>query len=195
MTEAPAIGLPIYVTVTYLEMTDPPARAAAPAPAGMKLTLMRAERPDTGFYRYLYDAVGRPWLWVDRAVLDDDALGSILADERVEVFVLYLGGVPAGYAELDRRSDGEVELAYFGLTPAAIGRGLGRYLLDWAVTAAWTGEPRRVWVHTCSLDHPRALRVYQRAGFRVYRQERETIDDDARLQLIARFRADRSANS
>lgn len=183
----------IDVVVTYLEMTAPPSRPAAPAPGGFRLTLMRAERPDPGFYRYLYGAVGRRWLWVDRAVMSAEALIEILADPRVEVYVLYVAGVPAGYAELDRRVEGEVELAYFGLTPDCIGRGLGRYLLDWAVAAAWTSAPQRVWVHTCSLDHPRALQAYQRAGFRVYRQEHETIDDAARLALIARYRSDQPA--
>ena len=70
-----------------------------------------------------------------------------------------------------------MEVAYFGLMPEFIGRGLGRYLLEWAVSKAFDTEPERLWVHTCNFDHPGALAVYQRAGFRPYQQERVVIDD------------------
>jgi GNAT superfamily N-acetyltransferase len=119
-------------------------------------------------YRSLYDAVGRPWHWVDRKRLSDDELARILGDPAVEVHVLRVGGEPAGYAELDRRVAGEIELAYFGLMPAFVGQGLGGYFLRWAVARAWSYAPRRVWVHTCTLDHPSALPCYLRAGFREY---------------------------
>jgi GNAT superfamily N-acetyltransferase len=84
------------------------------------------------------------------------------------VNVLWVDGVPAGLAELDRRDLPDVELAYFGIMPEFIGQGLGRFLLDWAIHHAWRARPRRFWVHTCDLDHPRALEVYQKAGFRIY---------------------------
>ena len=93
------------------------------------------------------------------------------------MFVLYAGGEPAGYAELDRRSAPDIELAYFGLLPEFIGRTLGPWLLHWAIDAAWAREPQRLWVHTCSLDHPRAIALYQRAGFVPYKQERKLIPD------------------
>ena len=108
---------------------------------------------------------------VTRYVEDLDVIrdrAAIIHDEAVEVFVLYARGVPAGYAELDRRAGKEVEIAYLGLVPEYIGRGLGPILLDRALERAWSCTPRRVWLHTCSLDHPKALAVYQRAGFEVY---------------------------
>lgn len=164
----------IETTVTYLEMRAPPRKPATPAPAG-KLAILRAERPTLSFYRYLYNTVGGPWNWTERRLLDDDALARIIHDGRVEIYVLYVAGVPAGYAELDARVEGEVELAYFGLMPEFVGRGLGSYFLDWAVSAAWIHRPKRVWVHTCTLDHPRALTLYQRAGFVPYRQQVEAV--------------------
>jgi len=168
----------IEVTITYLEMRGRPARAPAPLPrTGSKIALMRAERPTVGFYRYLYNAVGRPWRWYERNRLSDEALGAIIGDAQVEIHVLYCDGAPAGYAELDFRREGEVELAYFGLIPEYFGRGFGRYMLDWAIDAAWARSPRRVWVHTCTLDHPAALAVYQKAGFVPFRQETVTIID------------------
>ncbi len=180
---APAGDGRIEVVITYLEMTAPPTRPAVPMPPA-KLALLRAENPPVAFYRYLYDNVGEPWFWIDRRKLDDEALAAILADPRVELYVLYVGGVPAGYVELDRRSEPEINLAYFGLMPEFTGRGLGPFLLNWAVDAAWQHRPRRLTVDTCTLDHPKALAVYQRAGFVPYRQERKRIDDPRRTGLI-----------
>jgi GNAT superfamily N-acetyltransferase len=103
-----------------------------------------------------------------RRWLSDAELAAILNDQRVEVNVLWAEGVPAGYAELDRRAPPDIELAYFGLMPEFIGQGLGTYLLDWAIHHAWRARPRRLWLHTCDLDHPRALDFYQQLGFRIY---------------------------
>jgi GNAT superfamily N-acetyltransferase len=160
-------GGSVETLVTYLEMTAPPERPAT-LPPGPAVEIRRAVRPTTSFYRYLYDAVGGPWTWTERRLMSDGALAAIVRDLRVEVLVLWVDGVPAGYAELDRRSPPDIELAYFGLIPEFIGQGLGRFLLDHAVRRAWSYEPRRLWVHTCDLDHPRALGVYENSGFRVY---------------------------
>ena len=153
------------VTVVFLEMTGPP-QGIVPPPAGLKLALLRAEKPTASFYRYLYQAVGGPWLWVDRQRLGDDALAAILQDERVEISVLYVGGVPAGYGELDYRKWPEVSLAYFGLVTEFHGRGLGPFFLHRLVQDAWSRRPSKIIVNTCNLDHPAALKLYQRIGFR-----------------------------
>ena len=169
----------VLVTVTYLEMTSPDRRAAAdgwPEP----VMVQRAERPTVSFYRYLYDTVGADWDWYERRRLSDDALAAIVHDDAVEVHVLYVRGVPAGYVELDRRVEDEIEIAYFGLMPDFIGRGLGPALLGWALERAWSYEPRRVWLHTCSLDHPKALAVYRRAGFEVYDREVISVEFEYR---------------
>ncbi len=175
----------IETTVTYLEMRAPPRRAPRPAPL-KRLAILRAERPTISFYRYLYERVGAEWNWTERRLLDDRALAEIIQDERVEIYVLYVAGTPAGYVELDRRVPGEVELAYFGLLPEFVGQGLGAYFLDWAVAAAWSSGPERVWLHTCDLDHPRALSVYQRAGFVPYRQQVERVPTEAAARAAAR---------
>jgi GNAT superfamily N-acetyltransferase len=157
----------IETRVTYLEMTEPPsAPPAAPPLRGLEVRRTRCATPS--FYRYLYQAVGGPWSWTERLVLSDQELMTIIGDPAVEVNVLWADGVPAGYAELDWRLTPDVELAYFGLVPEFIGQGLGRYLLDWSIRHAWRQSPRRLWVHTCELDHPRALPAYQASGFRVY---------------------------
>ena len=161
----------VEVTTTHLEMRAPPAGALAPAPAGVQV--VRAVQPTVRFYRYLYDAVGEPWAWYDRRRMAPAELAAILDDSRVEVHVLWKAGVPAGYAELDRRIAGQVELAYFGLLPEAIGQRLGPWLLGWAIREAWRPDDvTRVWVHTCTLDHPSALRMYIAAGFVPYGEDR-----------------------
>lgn len=164
----------VETVVTYLEMTAPPARPPVPPPRS-GLEVRHVSPCGVSFYRELYEAVGGPWTWTARRLLADDELERILADPEVEVHVLFADGAPAGYVELDRRRPPDVEIAYFGLRPAFIGQGLGRYLLDWAVARAWQSAPRRLWLHTCDLDHPRALGVYEAAGFSAYRSRRERV--------------------
>ena len=163
------------VIITYLEMrTRPTLVVTRPFRTAM---LLRLEEPTLGFYRYLYGTVGSRWGWNARSQLSDPDLFAIISDARVDVFVLYQGGVPAGFYELDRRVDGEVELVHFGLAPEFIGRGLGKPLLASAVEAAWDDGPERVWVRSTSRDHPRGLLTYQWAGFVPYQEVR--IGEDA----------------
>lgn len=176
----------IDVVVTYLEMTSAPARRLAmQPPPNMKLALLRAEAPTVAFYRFLYNTVGEPWFWIDRRLMDDATLEAIITDPLVEIYVLYVDGAPAGYVELDRRPAPDINIAYMGLMPHAIGRGLGRYLLNWAVDAAWRYAPRKLTVDTCTLDHPRALATYQQAGFVAVRQVAKQIDDPRLSGVIA----------
>jgi len=174
--DASDTGGRLECVVTYLEMRAPPRHPNILA-GRHKIALMRAEHPTISFYRYLYDTIGEPWLWWERRALDDEALAAIIHDPKVDIFVLYYDGVPAGYAELDDRVAHQIEIAYFGLIPEFVGRGLGAYLLGWALDEAWRRGPERVWLHTCNFDHPKAIAVYQRAGFIPYKQERTLIDD------------------
>jgi GNAT superfamily N-acetyltransferase len=165
------------LTTTYLETFGPPQGPLIPLPEGV--AVVRAVRPTTAFYRFLYRAVGGPWGWTDRDRLSDDALEALVTPENVHVHVLYVQGTPAGYVELaygpfegtDPVAADEAQVVYFGLMPHAIGQGLGRAFLDWAVREAFAQGARRLWVHTCTNDHPRALGAYQAAGFATYRTE------------------------
>lgn len=155
------------VIVTFLEMREKPPLPRID-PAGRRLALLKSQRPTLSFYRYLYDAVGRTWFWTDRAKLSNAQLEAIIHDPAVEIYVLYVDGVPAGFFELDARRPPEVNIAYFGIMPEFIGQRLGPYLLGQAIEAAWRHEPHRLTVNTCTLDHPKALSLYQRFGFRAY---------------------------
>jgi GNAT superfamily N-acetyltransferase len=165
----------VETTVTYLEMTAPSA-LHVPAPANIKLALMRAENPPVHFYRYLYHTIGRKHHWVDRRRMSDSELAATINAPDVEIFAAYANGVPAGYFELDCRDHKEIWLAYFGIIPEFRGRGLGKWLLSEALAAAWLKEPERVRVETCTLDDPRALPLYQRMGFVPYERRQKVME-------------------
>jgi GNAT superfamily N-acetyltransferase len=155
-------------TTTYLEMFARPERVVLPSREG--LVVVHAKNPTVAYYRFLYDTVGRDYDWTSRKKLSDAELAALLHDPRLEVHVLMADGVPAGFAELDRRVEGEIELVQFGLMPEYIGQGLGKYFLRWAIDRAWSYSPRRFWLHTCTKDHPAALPNYLKAGFAVYKE-------------------------
>jgi GNAT superfamily N-acetyltransferase len=164
--------------VTFLEMRERPAASRTSAPQDMKIRCV--PQPDLGWYRQLYRRVGEEWLWFSRLLLNDDDLRAVLWNERLEVFALSVSAEDKGLLELDRRVPGEVEIAYFGVSSDLIGKGAGRFLLHHALEQAWSHNPRRVWLHTCNLDHPRALEFYQKAGFAAYKFAIE-VSDDPRL--------------
>ncbi len=153
---------PVFVTTWYLEMRARPALRPSETPPGVTL---RLERPSVAAYRELYDTVGEAWLWVDRRRMGDAELHAAISAPHVEIHVARAGSELVGYFELDRGTPRECKLAYFGLAPGWIGRGLGSWFLGRAVERAWEPGPSLVTVHTCSLDHPRALSTYERAGF------------------------------
>ena len=171
--------------ITYLEMLARPAGRRAPAPLD-KLALMRAEACTVSFYRYLYDTVGAPWLWFERRLLDDAALAAQIGKPTIEIFVLYVRGGPAGFFELDTAAPRETKLCYFGLVPDFIGRRLGPYLLQAAIDRAWSRPIDRFWLHTSTFDHPKALRVYQQAGFVVYARRAVSFDDPRERGILPR---------
>ena len=123
------------IKVSYLEMFTHPQRVVPPPRAG--LAVVHARKPTVAYYRFLYEGVGRDYGWPRCKKLSDADLAALLNDPRIEVHVLMAEGVPAGFAELDRRTAGEIELVQFGLMPEFIGQGLGRYFLRWAIDRAW----------------------------------------------------------
>lgn len=154
------------VTTWYLEMTDP--ARLRPAERGVPgAVVVLVDPPDPDLNRRLYAEVGGPWQWVDRLPWDDARWCAAIKRPEVETWLLTERGVTAGYAELERAGD-ELEIAYFGLLPGFEGRGLGGLLLTAVTRRAWELGPRRVWLHTCSLDSPAALPAYERRGYEIY---------------------------
>ena len=181
-------------TRTYLEQTSLDELRPA-APPGEDVAVLQVEDCAPSLWRRLYGEVGAAYHWVDRLGWTDAEIQAYLSDPAVSLWVLSVKGEVAGYFELREHPDDEVrlkpdttdtaqspvasgfsrtfsvEIAYFGLLPAHVGRGLGKYLLSEAAARAWTLQPSRVWLHTSTLDHPAALPNYLARGFSIFRVE------------------------
>jgi GNAT superfamily N-acetyltransferase len=161
--------------VTYLEMTSPPPPARAPRRTD--LALRHVARPDVAWFRGVIRAVGERWLWYSPLVMPAAELAAVIGDPGMETSILERDGVLAGISQLDRRVPGEVEIAFFGVTEAEIGTGAARWLMDRTLEAAFAPGVHRVWVHTCTFDHPAAVPFYVRSGFTPFKFAIEVTDD------------------
>ncbi len=161
--------------VTHLEMRERPQPRQA-TESGLRLE--HWPQPDLARYRALFARVGTPWLWFSRAVMPDRSVAAIIGNPAVEIFaVTDTQGNAVGILELDFRDLPNCEIGYFGLIPELNGSGKGRWLMGEALTLAWREDITRVWVHTCTLDHPSALGFYQAQGFVPFLREIETFPD------------------
>jgi len=157
---------------TYLEMRSPdelrPKRCA-----DARFQIREQRQRDWRFNRDLYFRVGERWDWIDKRPWTEARWKEYAAAPELRTFAAYYDDALAGYYELRCDSEGGIEVAYFGLVPQFIGRGLGGALLTSAIEQAWRISPKRVWVHTCNRDHPQALANYQARGMLVYKVEPE----------------------
>ena len=166
----------VATVVTYLEMRARPDLRPAPDLPGVTFAPLAGVDAET--YRNLFNSVGgQDWLWFSRLALSDDDLMAIFGDPAVEVFTLYQDGTPQALLELDFRQQDACELAFFGVAPALIGSGAGRFLMNQAIDLAWARPITLFHVHTCTLDHPNALSFYRRSGFQPVRQQIEIAPD------------------
>ncbi|MCH7228828.1 GNAT family N-acetyltransferase [Haloferula sp. A504] len=159
---------------TYLEMTDP-AQLRPKTSTDPRFRILEATVRQWRFNRFLYELVGTDWGWLHRLSWNDAQWRAYVEDPNVRTFAAYHGGSPAGYFELGKEEDA-VQIVYFGLAPAFIGKGLGGVLLSRALEEAWEMQPERVWVHTCDCDHEFALANYQARGMVVYKTETDGPD-------------------
>lgn len=175
MTLTPVPADEIATVVTTLDMTKRPAPRPLPE---SPLQLAAWTTPDPAKYRALFRRVGAPWLWFSRLTMDDATLTRIIHDPAVSVFaVLDRRGIEVGMLELDFRDHRTCELSYVGLIPELTGHGHGRWLMAQALIRAWAKGVERVWVHTCTLDHPAALGFYRASGFVPVSRMIETFPD------------------
>ena len=123
------------------------------------------------FNRFLYEYIGGNWRWIDRLVWPAQQWHDYAANDNLRTFVAYRQGSIAGYYELQRQDGGSVEIRIFGLAPEFIGRSYGGPLLDSAIETAFAWDASRVWVHTCTNDHPNALTNYLKSGFKIFKVE------------------------
>lgn len=175
MTLTPVPDDQVATIVTSLEMNGrPPARPLPPSTYMLK----RWHAPDSDRYRTLFTRVGAPWLWFSRLVMPDAQLRAILDDPLVEVYAMIdRAGIELGMLELDFRKLDECELSYLAVVPELAGKGHGSWLMANALGLGWRRGVARMWVHTCTLDHPRALAFYIRHGFTPYARSVESFAD------------------
>ena len=171
----------IAAVVTHLEMIARP--ALRPDPPGA-WTLRRVEAPGLDWFRDLYRRVGEEWLWISRIRMSDAELAAIIRSPLMEIYALAHEGCDEGLLELDFREPGQCEFVSFGVTEKFVGAGAGRWLMNRALELAWSRPIARLWLHTCTHDHPSAVAFYQRCGFRAFRRQIE-IEDDPRLDGTA----------
>ena len=155
-------------TIYHFEMTSREDLQPSVIPDGLQLRRLN----DPSINARLYREVGAQWQWTDRLVWAERDWVEWVKRDEVETRVAFFGSEEAGYVELDRQADGSVEIVYFGLLPEMIGKGLGGAMLTMALEEAWDLEgTRRVWLHTCTEDHPHAVSNYEKRGFRLFRTE------------------------
>ncbi len=181
----------IAAVVTSLEMFSRPPRpdpslaaASLQARVGEITSLRHVVRPDASWYLALYRHIGMDWLWFSRLRLSELELQAILHSRDVEVYAVTVDGADGGLLELDFRIPAQCEIAYFGLTPAHVGRGHGRTLMDRVLDIVFSRTIDRLWVHTCTLDHPDALAFYMQSGFVPFKREVEIADDPRLIGLM-----------
>ena len=140
--------------------------------------------PPLDWFRDLYRRVGEEWLWISRIRMPDAELAAIIQSPLMEIYALAHEGRDEGLLELDFREPGQCEFVSFGVTEKLVGTGAGRWLMNRALEIAWSRPVARVWLHTCTFDHPAALAFYQRSGFRPFRRQVE-VDVDYRVAHVA----------
>ncbi|MCU1719170.1 GNAT family N-acetyltransferase [Pseudomonas sp. 5P_3.1_Bac2] len=158
----------MVITTYYLEMHSAAQIRGKPLPA--ELEVRECELKQYQFNRFLYQWVGAPWHWTDNLKWSDGQWQALIEQPNHRTWVAYVQGGIVGYYELLRRDDA-VEILYFGLLERFCGQGWGGALLSHALHAAWAWPgTQRVWLHTCTVDHPHALANYQARGLQLYRQ-------------------------
>tara|TARA_B100001057_G_scaffold477216_1_gene546146 strand:+ start:3917 stop:4495 length:579 start_codon:yes stop_codon:yes gene_type:complete len=174
----------LITTVTYLEMVSYPKHLVLTKPDKLNAEIKLMVEPTVDFYRYLYDTVGEKWTWIERRLIDDSNLQKLIQSSDVEIYILYVDDNVAGFGEIgwDTASNGS-EIKYFGLMPDYIGKRLGPYFLNNIINIAWKRNPVRLRVNTCDLDHPSALRVYQKSGFNILEEIVEKLPDPTTVGL------------
>ncbi|HEY4310474.1 MAG TPA: GNAT family N-acetyltransferase [Pirellulales bacterium] len=166
------------VTTYYLEIVDRAALRPARAQA-VPVEIRQARVPLPELNRFLYVAVGRDWHWRERLKWSRERWLEYMGRPELETWLAYVDGTPAGYYEQDLQAEGNAEIVNFGMLPDFVAQGIGGHLLTHAVERGWQRGARRMWLHTCTLDHPRALPHYLARGFRLYDQKTITREADA----------------
>ena len=140
--------------------------------------LIKKIKPDFQLNKFFYKQVGKKHRWIDRLSWTDEKWINFISNRNLETYVISESEDLIGFFELLYNPDlNETEISYFGLLEEYIGKGIGGYALSEAIKKAFEKNIKRVWLHTCTLDHPNALKNYIARGMRVFRKENINILD------------------
>lgn len=167
--------------VTFLEMREKPAEKAITAPSSF--ALRRLSSDDQAEYLRLFRLVGEDWMWVSALTMCSEKVDATLSNPATEIYAMNDGTENVGLMQLDFSVANECEVVFFGLAASAIGQGVGRFMMNQTIARAFARPIHRLWLHTCTFDHPGANMFYQRSGFRPYKFMVE-VHDDPRLSGI-----------
>ncbi len=159
----------IAVKTFYLEMDKKPEGKSYDLPDNCRID--EIDNLSCANYREIFASVGSEWGWASRLILNDSELSNIINSENTKIYFLYFKNEFAGFAELNMQDKNNIELIFFGLLPSFIGKGLGGYFLSYIIEKGWSFNPDKLWLHTCEFDHPQAIKVYQRSGFVLCKEE------------------------
>ena len=122
--------------------------------------------------KFFYKNVGKRHHWVDRLIWTDKQWINYTSNKNVKTYIFNNKNNLMGYFELIVHKDkNEVEIAYLGLLEEYQNQRLGSYLLSAAIKKSFLKNIKRVWVHTCSLDHKHALKNYLSRGMKIFKKE------------------------
>ena len=140
--------------------------------------LIKKIKPDFQLNKFFYKQVGKKHRWIDRLSWTDEKWINFISNKNLETYVISEFEDLIGFFELLYNPNlNETEISYFGLLEEYIGKGIGGYALSEAIKKAFEKNIKRVWLHTCTLDHPNALKNYIARGMRVFRKENINILD------------------
>ena len=126
--------------------------------------------------KFFYKQIGKKHRWVDRLSWNDLIWQNYLSNKNVQTFILKEKNNLIGFFErIYNYENNDYEIAYFGILEEHHGKKYGSYLLNFAITKSFENFPKRVWVHTCSLDHKYAVRNYIARGMKVFKEEKVKI--------------------
>ena len=141
-----------------------------------RYSVQRLKIPDFQLNKFFYKNIGKDHHWVDRLVWTEKQWNDYVLDPKVKTFILRDNNDLVGYFELILHKDkNEVEIAYLGLLQEYHNKKLGSFILSSAIKNSFLENPKRVWVHTCSLDHKNALNNYISRGMKIFKKETITI--------------------
>ncbi|NDW03110.1 GNAT family N-acetyltransferase [Jiella pacifica] len=176
----------IAAIATILERTEPPRPGEFTVEEKPGWRFARVERPDFDWYVDLLRRVGSDHLWYQRLIQSEEAIATKIADPSTVIHALFVDGRAEGIAELDFPAYGVAELVYFGVTPSLVGKGAARFMMAPLLDFAFSAPVDRLWLHTNTIDHPRAIAFYRRFGFEPVRQMLELADDPRLGGLFSR---------